>query len=130
MNYAFGQVIEGLPAIAKKEPDHAWRGQAYHRLHELGHAHSIEVWCEDELVGGVYGVAEGTRFLWRLHVEPDGERVENGATGLVWEFIGHGGKLIDCQVLDHHTAWLGACEIPRRDYLKLSRSNAPWTIAE
>ena len=33
------------------------------------------------------------------------------------EFIGHGGKLIDCQVLNDHTASLGACEIPRRDYL-------------
>ncbi len=36
--------------------------EAYHRLHELGHAHSIEVWREGELVGGMYGVAQGTLF--------------------------------------------------------------------
>ncbi len=35
---------------------------AYHRLHELGHAHSIEVWEDDELVGGMYGVSQGALF--------------------------------------------------------------------
>ena len=35
---------------------------AYHQLHELGYAHSIEVWKEDNLVGGMYGVAQGTLF--------------------------------------------------------------------
>ncbi len=65
-----------MPAIAKKEP-RITRGvvEAYHRLHELGHAHSIEVWREDELVGGMYGVARGTLFLWRVHVQPDGKCV-------------------------------------------------------
>ncbi len=37
--------------------------EAYHRLHELGHAHSIEVWREDELVGGMYGVAVERYFV-------------------------------------------------------------------
>ncbi len=37
--------------------------EAYHRLHELGHAHSIEVWREDELVGGMYGVAREHYFV-------------------------------------------------------------------
>ncbi|MFP1454774.1 leucyl/phenylalanyl-tRNA--protein transferase [Escherichia coli] len=63
MNYAFGQVIEGC-ASDREEGTWITRGvvEAYHRLHELGHAHSIEVWREDELVGGMYGVAEGTLF--------------------------------------------------------------------
>ena len=91
--------------------------EAYHRLHELGHAHSIEVWCEDELVGGMYGVAQGTLFCG----ESMFSRMENASkTALLVfceEFIGHGGKLIDCQVLNDHTASLGSCEIPRRDYL-------------
>ena len=60
MNYAFGQVIEGC-ASDREEGTWITRGvvEAYHRLHELGHAHSIEVWREDELVGGMYGVAQG-----------------------------------------------------------------------
>lgn len=63
MNYAFGQVIEGC-ASDREEGTWITRGvvEAYHRLHELGHAHSIEVWREDELVGGMYGVAQGTLF--------------------------------------------------------------------
>lgn len=58
MNYAFGQVIEGC-ASDREEGTSITRGvvEAYHRLHELYHAHSIEVWREDELVGGMYGVA-------------------------------------------------------------------------
>ncbi|CSE60608.1 leucyl/phenylalanyl-tRNA--protein transferase [Shigella sonnei] len=63
MNYAFGQVIEGC-ASDREEGTWITRGvvEAYHRLHELGHAHSIEVWHEDELVGGMYGVAQGTLY--------------------------------------------------------------------
>ncbi|EHL9275614.1 leucyl/phenylalanyl-tRNA--protein transferase [Escherichia coli] len=118
MNYAFGQVIEGC-ASDREEGTWITRGvvEAYHRLHELGHAHSIEVWREDELVGGMYGVAQGTLFCG----ESMFSRMENASkTALLVfceEFIGHGGKLIDCQVLNDHTASLGACEIPRRDYL-------------
>ncbi len=118
MNYAFGQVIEGC-ASDREEGTWITRGvvEAYHRLHELGHAHSIEVWREDELVGGMYGVAQGTLFCG----ESMFSRMENASkTALLVfceEFIGHGGKLIDCRVLNDHTASLGACEIPRRDYL-------------
>ena len=118
MNYAFGQVIEGC-ASDREEGTWITRGvvEAYHRLHELGHAHSIEVWREDELVGGMYGVAQGTLFCG----ESMFSRMENASkTALLVfcdEFIRHGGKLIDCQVLNDHTASLGACEIPRRDYL-------------
>ncbi len=86
--------------------------EAYHRLHELGHAHSIEVWREDELVGGMYGVAQGTLFCG----ESMFSRMENASkTALLVfceEFIGHGGKLIDCQVLNDHTASLGAAKFP------------------
>lgn len=64
MNYAFGQVIEGC-ASDREEGTWITRGvvEAYHRLHELGHAHSIEVWREDELVGGMYGVAQERYFV-------------------------------------------------------------------
>ncbi len=100
MNYAFGQVIEGC-ASDREEGTWITRGvvEAYHRLHELGHAHSIEVWREDELVGGMYGVARGTLFCG----ESMFSRMENASkTALLVfceEFIGHGGKLIDCRSL-------------------------------
>lgn len=113
MNYAFGQVIEGC-ASDREEGTWITRGvvEAYHRLHELGHAHSIEVWREDELVGGMYGVAQGTLFCG----ESMFSRMENASkTALLVfceEFIGHGGKLIDCQVLNDHTHRLVPAKFP------------------
>ena len=97
MNYAFGQVIEGC-ASDREEGTWITRGvvEAYHRMS---------------------GVAQGTLFCG----ESMFSRMENASkTALLVfceDFIGHGGKLIDCQVLNDHTASLGACEIPRRDYL-------------
>lgn len=118
LNHAFGQVIEGC---ADNRDEGTWITssivKAYHQLHELGHAHSIEVWQGETLVGGMYGVAQGALFCG----ESMFSRAENASkTALLifcQAFIRDGGKLIDCQVLNKHTASLGAVEIPRRDYL-------------
>lgn len=63
LNYAFDRVIDGC---ANHRDEGTWitRGieEAYRRLHELGHAHSIEVWRDRELVGGMYGVSQGALF--------------------------------------------------------------------
>jgi len=63
LNHAFGQVIEGC---ANNRDEGTWITssivKAYHQLHELGHAHSIEVWQGETLVGGMYGVAQGALF--------------------------------------------------------------------
>ena len=119
LNHAFGQVIDGC---AEDRHEGTWITQdivlAYHRLHELGHAHSVEVWCDDTLVGGMYGVAQGALFCG----ESMFSRRENASKTalLVFSefFFRAGGRLIDCQVLNPHTASLGAVEIPRRDYLE------------
>ncbi|MGU3522197.1 leucyl/phenylalanyl-tRNA--protein transferase [Enterobacteriaceae bacterium C23F] len=119
LNHAFGRVIEGC---ADNRDEGTWITdsivQAYHRLHELGHAHSIEVWLGNELIGGMYGVAQGALFCG----ESMFSRAENASKSalLVFSqaFASAGGKLMDCQVLNSHTASLGAVEIPRRDYLE------------
>lgn len=118
LNYAFDRVIEGC---AQERSDGTWITPevvvAWQRLHELGHAHSIEVWRQKELVGGMYGVAQGALFCG----ESMFSRQENGSkTALLVfcdYFLRQGGRLIDCQVLNSHTASLGAIEIPRRQYL-------------
>lgn len=118
LNHAFGEVIEGC---ASDRDEGTWITssivRAYHQLHELGHAHSIEVWQENTLVGGMYGVAQGVLFCG----ESMFSRAENASkTALLvfcQDFAHSGGKLIDCQVLNNHTASLGAVDIPRRDYL-------------
>jgi leucyl/phenylalanyl-tRNA--protein transferase len=91
---------------------------AYGHLHRLGHAHSVEVWSEGELAGGVYGVAIGGLFAGEsmFHVVRDASKV-----ALVWlvEHLRERGYLLfDIQQLTPHTASLGAIEIPRNEYLR------------
>ncbi|WP_370558067.1 leucyl/phenylalanyl-tRNA--protein transferase [Edwardsiella tarda] len=119
LNHDFAGVIAGC---AERRSDGTWIGpsvqQAYGQLHRLGHAHSVEVWQGDQLVGGLYGVALGTLFCG----ESMFSRVSNASKMALWSFCRHfqamGGQLIDCQVLNSHTASLGAEEIPRRHYLQ------------
>lgn len=120
MNQAFDQVIAGCTADRE---DGTWITAeiitAYVRLHQLGHAHSIEVWQDNELVGGMYGVAQGALFCAESMFS---RRINASKTALLvfcQHFIHYGGKLIDCQVLNEHTASLGVREISRRHYLNL-----------
>ncbi|AJZ88817.1 Leucyl/phenylalanyl-tRNA--protein transferase [Beauveria bassiana D1-5] len=119
LNHAFESVLYGC---ASDRNEGTWITaeivEAYLRLHELGHAHSIEVWDGKELVGGMYGVAQGALFCGESMFS---RRVNASKTALLvfcQHFIRHGGKLIDCQVLNDHTASLGVIEIPRREYLQ------------
>jgi len=119
MNHAFAQVVEGC---ATDRPEGTWITyevkRAWLRLYELGHAHSIEVWAENNLAGGMYGLALGRIFCG----ESMFSRQENASKTALWVFVqyflAHQGHLIDCQVLNPHTASLGAREIPRADYLQ------------
>ncbi|MGU0043910.1 leucyl/phenylalanyl-tRNA--protein transferase [Escherichia coli] len=111
MNYAFGQVIEGCASDREEEPDTRGVVEAYHRLHELGHAHSIEVWREDELVGGMYGVAQGTLFCG----ESMFSRMENASKRRFWYSVRNLSVMavsIRLPGLNDHTASLGACKFP------------------
>jgi len=104
--------------------------RAWLRLYELGHAHSIEVWCEQQLVGGMYGLALGQIFCG----ESMFSRQENASKTALWVFAqhfqAHQGRLIDCQVLNPHTASLGAVEIPRVDYLQYVQTLAWQPVSE
>ena len=79
---------------------------------------TLSKWQGDILVGGMYGVAMGELFCG----ESMFSRAENASKTALYVFCEAfrqaGGKLIDCQVLNSHTASLGAVEIPRRDYLE------------
>lgn len=119
VNHDFTAVIAGC---ATPRAEGTWIGeslqQAYCRLHRMGHAHSVEVWQEQQLVGGLYGVALGSLFCG----ESMFSRISNASKLALWSFCCHfqrmGGQLIDCQVLNDHTASLGAADIPRRRYLQ------------
>ncbi|MCL7651456.1 leucyl/phenylalanyl-tRNA--protein transferase [Klebsiella pneumoniae] len=118
LNHAFGEVIEGC---ASDRDEGTWITssivRAYHQLHELGHAHSIEVWQENTLVGGMYGVAQGALFCGESMFQR-GKNPHKTAARVVWRvFAPGGGNIIDWQVPKNHPGYLGGGDIPRRDYL-------------
>jgi leucyl/phenylalanyl-tRNA--protein transferase len=91
--------------------------RAYQRLHELGYAHTVEVWQEDLLAGGLYGVALGGLFAAEsmFHRIRDASKV--ALVHLVEHLRGRGYRLLDIQQLTPHTAQFGAIEISRWEYL-------------
>jgi leucyl/phenylalanyl-tRNA--protein transferase len=92
---------------------------AYQRLHDLGHAHSLEVWAGAELVGGLYGVAVGGVFTGEsmFHLATDASKV--ALVDLADRLAGAGGRLIDVQMVTPHLASLGARDLPRAEFLDL-----------
>ncbi|MFK7741777.1 MAG: leucyl/phenylalanyl-tRNA--protein transferase [Planctomycetota bacterium] len=91
--------------------------EAYAELHRLGHAHSLEVWCEDRLVGGTYGVQAGGLFAAesKFHRERDMSKV--ALVALVRSLFAAGIRMLDIQFVTEHLATLGASEMSRREYL-------------
>jgi leucyl/phenylalanyl-tRNA--protein transferase len=96
--------------------------RAYQRLHALGWAHSVECWVEDELVGGLYGVAVGGLFAGEsmFHRARDASKV---ALVALVDLLNAGGgdasrRLLDVQWSTEHLARLGVVEVAREEYLR------------
>ncbi|GMA39834.1 leucyl/phenylalanyl-tRNA--protein transferase [Mobilicoccus caccae] len=106
---------------------------AYHRLHELGWAHSVEVWRDGELVGGLYGVAIGGFFAGEsmFHRVPDASKVALVRLADVMFADRDRRRFVDTQWSTPHLASLGIVDIPQADYLRrLSRAlEAPMPTA-
>ncbi len=117
-NRAFPDVMR---ACAVERADGVWilpeMIEAYTELHAQGHAHSLEVWQGEDLVGGIYGVHRGGVFAG----ESMFHRVDNASKLALIEFAQTlhtlGVELIDVQILTDHLASLGAKNIPRSEYL-------------
>ncbi len=93
--------------------------RAYERLHEAGVAHSIEVWMDGALAGGLYGVALGRGFFGESMFSRRTDASKIALAYLLaqlrrWRF-----PLVDCQLNTPHLASLGAREIPRREFVRL-----------
>jgi leucyl/phenylalanyl-tRNA--protein transferase len=116
---AFRGVIE---ACAKVRRPGGWITrefiEAYAELHRCGHAHSVECWAQDELVGGVYGVTVGGLFAGEsmFHRADDASKV--ALVSLHEHLRSRGYRLFDIQMVTPATAALGAREIPREEYLE------------
>lgn len=118
----FSKVIHHCQAAFRPGQKGTWiteeMGQAYNRLHQLGYAHSIEVWNQDRLVGGIYGVDAGGVFSGEsmFHLESNASKC--GILFLLDYLETRGLTWIDIQTLTPHMENLGAREIPRDDFLE------------
>lgn len=123
-NKAFDRVIQTCAHIERPDQDGTWLTRemikAYQKLHKLGHAHSVEVWREKELVGGVYGVylKEKRVFCGESMFSKMSNASKYGLISLVKRLQQEHLRLFDCQVYSRHLESLGAEEIPRTDFLK------------
>jgi leucyl/phenylalanyl-tRNA--protein transferase len=92
---------------------------SYVRLHEAGRAHSIEVWQDGTLAGGLYGVRLGAAFFGESMVSLRPSASKIALAWLVARLVVGGFRLLDCQFITPHLESLGAVEIDQKDYLVL-----------
>ncbi len=118
---AFPEVVDACGQTRAQEG--TWitadMARAYHRLHRLGWAHSLEVWDGDELVGGVYGVQSGAVFTGEsmFHTKTGASKV--ALLDLLSRLKEADGVLLDVQLTTDHLASLGAVDVPRSEFLEL-----------
>lgn len=98
---------------------------AYSELHELGLAHSVETWINDELAGGLYGVALGKIFFGESMFSRSPNASKIAFVHLVKQLTEWKYALIDCQVRTEHLASLGAREISRKDFCQYLKQSVP-----
>jgi leucyl/phenylalanyl-tRNA--protein transferase len=91
---------------------------AYTELHRMGHAHSLEVWVDNELVGGTYGVQVGGLFAAESKFRRRTDMSKVAVVALVRSLFRKGIRLLDVQLPTEHLASLGMQECSRRDYLQ------------
>lgn len=91
--------------------------EAYSRLHRLGHAHSLEVWHEEKLAGGIYGVTFGALFAGESMFSRERDASKVALVKLIEHLNRREFQLFDIQFLNDHTKRLGAVEISRDKYL-------------
>jgi leucyl/phenylalanyl-tRNA---protein transferase len=125
-DHAFRSVIA---ACRKPRPDQdgTWITQemqeAYIALHDIGYAHSVEVWQEESLVGGLYGVSLGHAFFGESMFSTRANASKAALITLVSGQQELHFNLIDCQVETPHLASLGARLIPRREFRALLKES-------
>jgi leucyl/phenylalanyl-tRNA---protein transferase len=129
INKAFKEVIQNCKKIYRPGQDGTWITdevvRAYTKMHELGYAHSAEVWKDNELVGGFYGIKLGKIFFG----ESMFSKVSNASRYAFIKYIDHlkedGIELIDCQVYTEYLESFGARMIPGKEFKLLLKKLIP-----
>jgi leucyl/phenylalanyl-tRNA--protein transferase len=93
--------------------------EAYNDLFERNVAHSVEVWVNGKLIGGLYGIAIGRLFFGESMFSRQADASKIAMAHLVEQLQQWDYHLIDCQVHSDHLVSLGACEIPRAEFIQI-----------
>jgi len=139
MDVAFDMVIGNCAAGRGRKEEGTWITdemiKAYNRLHELGYAHSVEVWRDGSLVGGLYGVAMGAVYFGESMFSEMKDASKVALVKLVGYLIEKGYQLIDCQVPTEHLISMGAKEVSREEFqvmfkkaMKVSMEPGKWSL--
>ncbi|WP_240206149.1 leucyl/phenylalanyl-tRNA--protein transferase [Vibrio sp. CyArs1] len=119
MNTCTSQVIEYCASTRPIEE--TWLNEdmrsAYGELAKKGHCHSVEVWNHNALVGGLYGLSIGQVFCGESMFSLETNASKTALWYFCHHFKNHGGKLIDCQVMNPHLNSLGAQELTREQFI-------------
>ena len=117
----FAAVIDACAATPRPGQDGTWISRdmmdAYLRLHELGWAHSVEVYVEGNLTGGLYGLGIGHMFYGESMFSRRSNASKIAFAHLVAYLLAHDFAMVDCQMRTEHLASLGGREIARDDFL-------------
>jgi leucyl/phenylalanyl-tRNA--protein transferase len=124
LDSCFAQVMEGC--AAPRQGQHGtWitpeMSEAYRRLFDVGYAHSVEVWADQQLVGGLYGVAVGRMFYGESMFSRVSDASKVALVALVKQIERWGFPCVDCQMSTSHLFSLGAREVSRTTFLRLLR---------
>ena len=119
INTAFADVMRACAEATKDRPTTWINGpifDAYNRLHVLGHAHSVEAWSENKLVGGLYGVTLGSAFFGESMFSRQADASKVCLVKLVEHLKACGFTLLDTQFTTEHLKRFGAIDVPRDAY--------------
>jgi leucyl/phenylalanyl-tRNA--protein transferase len=123
INEAFSEVINNCKKIYRHGQDGTWITNevvaSYKKMHEYGYAHSAEVWLNEELVGGLYGIRLGNVFFGESMFSLVSNASKYAFINYVQQLKKEGVQLIDCQVYTEHLESLGASMIPREEFINL-----------
>lgn len=122
-NTQFKEVIHACSSIERKGQEGTWISpemkNAYLRLYEMGIAKSVEVWENDLLVGGLYGIDLGNVFCGESMFSKTSNASKFAFICLAKELEQKEYRLIDCQLYTAHLESLGAKEIPRKQFIEI-----------
>lgn len=126
-NTCFAKIIDQCASVKRQGQEGTWltnnMKKAYKRLHEIGFAHSYEVWENNALVGGLYGIDMGHVFCGESMFSTSSNASKFAFIKMVEEVKQKKYKIIDCQLYTAHLESLGAEEISRDAFMRILRQD-------